>query len=54
MTDVEPYDHSHEEVESREELDRHLARGRLSGLVVQGLTLDDDPPVRRRRRSRPT
>lgn len=41
---MEPYDHSREEVESREELDQHLAKGRLSGLVVQGLTLDDDPP----------
>jgi len=44
MTDVEPYDHSQEEVESRAELDHHLATGRLSGLVVQGLKLDDDPP----------
>jgi predicted Rossmann-fold nucleotide-binding protein len=44
MTDVEPYDHSQEEVESRAELDHHLATGRLSGLVVQGLELDDDPP----------
>lgn len=39
-----PFDRSDEEIESREELDHHLARGQLSGLVVQGLALDDDPP----------
>jgi predicted Rossmann-fold nucleotide-binding protein len=44
MTDVAAYDHSQGEIESRRELDHHLAKGRLSGLVVQGLKLDDDPP----------
>ncbi|MBX6356546.1 MAG: hypothetical protein IRZ05_11905 [Micromonosporaceae bacterium] len=36
-------DTSPHEVESRAELDRHLATGSLAGLVVQGLRLDADP-----------
>jgi predicted Rossmann-fold nucleotide-binding protein len=32
------------EVESRAELDAHLARGSLAGLVILGLRLDVDPP----------
>jgi predicted Rossmann-fold nucleotide-binding protein len=32
------------EVESRDELDHHLATGSLAGLTVQGLRLDVDPP----------
>ncbi len=42
MTD--PYDHSPTEVESRGELDHHLAKGQLSGLTIQGLPLHEDPP----------
>ena len=41
---VAPHDHSPEEIESRAELDLHLARGTLAGLTVQGLALDVDPP----------
>src|SRR5262245_11740174 len=36
-------DASPTEVESRAELDRHLATGSLAGLTVQGLRLDVDP-----------
>jgi predicted Rossmann-fold nucleotide-binding protein len=36
-------DTSLREVESRTELDRHLATGSLAGLIVQGLRLDTDP-----------
>ncbi len=32
------------EIESRQELDVHLARGSLSGLTIQGVRLDIDPP----------
>ena len=32
------------EIESRADLDRHLAAGSLRGLTVQGLRLDVDPP----------
>ena len=39
-----PYDSSPNEVESREELAAHLAAGRLAGLTVQGLRLDEHPP----------
>jgi len=38
-SDATPY-----EIESRSELDDHLARGTLRGLTVQGLRLDLDPP----------
>ncbi len=41
---IEPHDDSPEEIESRPELDRHLAAGSLAGLTVQGLALDVDPP----------
>ncbi len=41
---IEPTDHSPDEIESRAELDRHLATGSLAGLIVQGLRLDLDPP----------
>ncbi len=43
---VEPtqYDDSPTEVESRDELDRHLRSGSLAGLIVQGLRLDQNPP----------
>jgi predicted Rossmann-fold nucleotide-binding protein len=37
--DATPY-----EIETRSELDDHLARGTLRGLTVQGLRLDLDPP----------
>ncbi|GAA4677022.1 LOG family protein [Phytohabitans rumicis] len=40
----DPYDSSPNEIESREELDLHLAAGSLAGLTVQGLRLDVDPP----------
>ncbi|GIG67014.1 hypothetical protein Pen01_33090 [Phytomonospora endophytica] len=38
------FDHSATDVESREELDAHLADGTLSGLTVQGLDLRQDCP----------
>jgi predicted Rossmann-fold nucleotide-binding protein len=38
---IEPFDHTPHEIESREELESHLARGTLTGLTVQGLVLDD-------------
>ncbi len=41
---IEPDDSSADEVESRAELDRHLAADTLAGLTVQGLRLDVDPP----------
>ncbi|HKT00498.1 MAG TPA: hypothetical protein VJT31_13270 [Rugosimonospora sp.] len=41
---IEPPDSSPGEVESRAELDPHLAAGSLAGLVVQGVRLDTDPP----------
>jgi Predicted Rossmann fold nucleotide-binding protein len=34
------YDHSPHEVETRGELDHHLAKGSLAGLTIQGLALD--------------
>lgn len=39
-----PFDASPDEVESRAELDAHLASGTLAGLTLQGLRLDVDPP----------
>jgi predicted Rossmann-fold nucleotide-binding protein len=39
-----PFDATAFEVESRAELDVHLARGSLAGLTVLGLRLDLDPP----------
>jgi len=41
---IEPHDGSPTEIESRAELDRHLAAGSLARLTVQGLALDTDPP----------
>jgi predicted Rossmann-fold nucleotide-binding protein len=41
---IEPHDDSPDEVESRTELDLHLAAGTLAGLTVQGLRLDTEPP----------
>jgi predicted Rossmann-fold nucleotide-binding protein len=41
---ISPTDTSPGEIESRAELDRHLATGTLAGLTVQGLRLDADPP----------
>ena len=41
---IEPHDDSPDEIESRAELDLHLAAGTLAGLAVQGLRLDTDPP----------
>ena len=38
------HDASPNEIESRPELDFHLAAGTLSGLTVLGLQLDEDPP----------
>lgn len=38
------HDHSPDEIESRAELELHLAAGTLRGLTVQGLHLDVDPP----------
>jgi predicted Rossmann-fold nucleotide-binding protein len=38
------HDHSADEIESRAELAQHLATGTLTGLTVQGLHLDTDPP----------
>jgi len=40
------HDHTPDEVESRAELERHLATGTLAQLTVQGLRLDSDPPVK--------
>jgi predicted Rossmann-fold nucleotide-binding protein len=37
-----PFDHTPDEIESREELDAHLGAGTLAGLTVQGLRLDRD------------
>ncbi|GII22347.1 LOG family protein [Planosporangium mesophilum] len=39
------HDDTPNEVESRAELDRHLSAGTLSGLIVQGLRLDDGDAV---------
>jgi len=39
-----PFDASPDEVESRAELDAHLASGTIAGLTLQGLRLDVDPP----------
>jgi len=44
LAPVIPHDDTPEEIESRAELDLHLATGTLSGLAVQGLALDTDPP----------
>jgi predicted Rossmann-fold nucleotide-binding protein len=41
---LDPYDSSPNEIESRAELELHLATGSLAGLTVQGLRLDADPP----------
>ncbi len=41
---IEPDDSSDDEIESRAELDKHLATGTLAGLTVQGLRLDVDQP----------
>jgi predicted Rossmann-fold nucleotide-binding protein len=41
---IEPHDDSPDQIESRAELDRHLAAGSLAGLTVQGVALDTDPP----------
>jgi predicted Rossmann-fold nucleotide-binding protein len=41
---IEPDDWSFDEIESRAELDKHIAAGSLAGLTVQGLRLDHDPP----------
>jgi predicted Rossmann-fold nucleotide-binding protein len=40
---IEPHDTTAHEVESRSELERHLRRGSLAGLTIQGLRLDTDP-----------
>src|SRR2546429_9366465 len=40
-----PFDDTPDEIESREELDHHLAAGTLAGLTVQGVHLDEDPPA---------
>ncbi|WP_158624092.1 LOG family protein [Micromonospora sp. HM5-17] len=40
---LEPHDDTADEIESRAELDRHLRRGSLAGLTIQGLRLDLDP-----------
>jgi predicted Rossmann-fold nucleotide-binding protein len=40
---IEPHDASPDEVESRAELEMHLARGSLAGLTLQGVRLDLDP-----------
>ncbi|HLL66509.1 MAG TPA: hypothetical protein VK453_12285 [Micromonosporaceae bacterium] len=40
----DPFDHSPTEIESRLELDAHLATGTLAGLTVQGLDLSLEPP----------
>ena len=39
-----PFDATADEIESRPELDSHLAKGSLANLVVLGLRLDLDPP----------
>src|SRR5437773_804031 len=41
---IEPHDESPTEIESRAELARQLATGSLTGLTIQGLALDVDPP----------
>ncbi|MDP9798364.1 putative Rossmann-fold nucleotide-binding protein [Catenuloplanes nepalensis] len=41
---IELHDHTESEVETRAELDRHLAAGSLAHLAVLGLALDTDPP----------
>ncbi len=41
---IEPHDDSPDEIESRAELDLHLAAGTLAGLTIQGLRLDTEPP----------
>lgn len=40
----QPFDATASEIESRAELDSHLAKKSLAGLVVLGLRLDEDPP----------
>ncbi|GAB1688244.1 LOG family protein [Krasilnikovia sp. M28-CT-15] len=42
--DETPFDATAYEIESRAELDGHLARGSLARLIVLGLRLDQDPP----------
>jgi predicted Rossmann-fold nucleotide-binding protein len=44
MSRMHQHDHSPDEIESREELELHLAGNTLRGLTVQGLHLGDDPP----------
>src|ERR1700759_3492766 len=39
-----PFDDTADEIESRAELDSHLAKRSLAGLIVLGLRLDLDPP----------
>ncbi|GGK95278.1 LOG family protein [Mangrovihabitans endophyticus] len=39
-----PFDATANEIESRAELDTHLAKRSLAGLIVLGLRLDQDPP----------
>jgi predicted Rossmann-fold nucleotide-binding protein len=39
-----PFDESPDEVETRDELDYHIAHGSLAGLTVQGLRMDRQPP----------
>ncbi|MBN1173960.1 MAG: hypothetical protein JXA67_17435 [Micromonosporaceae bacterium] len=39
------FDNSPYEIETRDELDLHLARGSIAGLTLQGLRLDEDWPV---------
>src|SRR6266487_6517858 len=42
---ITPHDDAPLEVESRAELDHHLAAGTLAGLIIVDLDLDGDPPV---------
>jgi len=42
---ITPHDDTPLEVESRAELDHHLAAGTLAGLIIVDLDLDGDPPV---------
>src|SRR4051794_16412662 len=42
---ITPPDDTPDEIESRAELDRHVAAGTVAGLIVEGLDLDGDPPV---------
>ncbi|BFU48129.1 LOG family protein [Krasilnikovia sp. MM14-A1004] len=42
--DETPFDATAYEIESRAELDGHLARGSIARLILLGLRLDEDPP----------